>query len=116
MPKLFQGLFLAAGLTTALPAAAATLLDESFAGKPVDPKDWEIPTFKASGDGTFIGRTQFRVTQNSGLPKTDAQGAMISIETFNKAEPSFLGTEMISKQEFSAAKGLDVVVRAKMNS
>ena len=115
MPKLYQGLF-AACVLVALPARAATLLDETFAGKPVDPKHWEIPTFTAAGDGTFIGRTQFRVTQNSGLPKTDAHGAMIAIGTFNQAEPSFLGTEMISRQEFSVAKGLDVVVRAKMNS
>jgi len=119
MPKLFQGL-LAAGLLAASPlllaARAATLLDENFAGKPVDPKNWEIPTFKATGDGTFIGRTQFRVTQNSGLPKTDAHGALIAIETFNQAEASFLGTEMISAQEFSVGKGLDVTIRAKMNS
>ena len=94
----------------------ATLLDESFAGKPVDPKNWEIPTFHASGDGTFIGRTQFRVTQNSGLPKTDAHGVLIPIETFNGKEPSFLGAEMVSRQEFAVAKGLDVTVRAKMNS
>jgi beta-glucanase (GH16 family) len=116
MPKLFQGLVLATGLSAALPAFAATLLDEAFAGKPVDPRNWEIPTFKANGDGTFIGRTQFRVTQNSGLPKTDAHGATIAIETFNQAEPSFLGTEMISRQEFSVARGLDVTIRAKMNS
>jgi len=120
MPKLYQGLLLAAGLTAALPgflpAWGATLLDESFAGKPVDPKSWEIPTFKASGDGTFIGRTQFRVTQNSALPKTDAHGAIIAIESFNAKEPSFLGTEMTSRQEFAVAKGLDVTVRAKMNS
>jgi beta-glucanase (GH16 family) len=115
MPKLYQGLF-AAGLLAALPARAATLLDESFAGKPVEPMNWEIPAFKATGDGTFIGRTQFRVTQNSGLPKTDADGAMIAIESFNQAEPSFLGTEMISRQEFGAGKGLDVTIRAKMNS
>lgn len=116
MTKLYQGLVLAAALSASLPAFAGTLLDESFAGKPVDPKHWQIPTFTATGDGTFIGRTQFRVTQNSGLPKTDAHGAMIAIETFNQAEPSFLGTEMISRQEFSAAKGLDVVIRARMNS
>jgi len=116
MPKLYQGLLLATALAAALPAWAATLLDENFAGKPVDPKNWEIPTFKANGDGTFIGRTQFRVTQDSSLPKTDAHGAMIAIETFNGKEPSFLGTEMISRREFSVGKGLDVTVRAKMNS
>jgi beta-glucanase (GH16 family) len=116
MPKLYQGLLLAAALSTALPACAATLLDDTFAGKRVDPKNWEIPTFRASGDGTFIGRTQFRVTQSSGLPKTDAHGALIPIETFNDKEPSFLGTEMISRREFAAGKGLDVTVRAKMNS
>jgi len=108
-----------AGLLVAIPAIqvqGATLLDQSFAGKPVDPKEWEIPTFRADGDGTFIGRTQFRVTQNSALPKTDAHGAMIAIETFNGKEPSFLGTEMISRREFPVGKGLDITIRAKMNS
>jgi beta-glucanase (GH16 family) len=116
MPKFYQGLVLVAALSAALPAPGATLLDETFAGKPVDTDNWEIPTFRASGDGTFIGRTQFRVTQNFGLPKTDAQGALIPIETFNQVEPSFLGTEMISRGEFSVSKGLDVTVRARMNS
>lgn len=116
MHKLYQGLLVACGLTIAAPAFAGTLLDESFAGKPVNPKNWEIPTFRGDGDGTHIGRTQFRVTQNSTLPRTDAQGAIIPIETFNGTEPSFLATEMISRQEFTAAQGLDVVVRAKMNS
>jgi beta-glucanase (GH16 family) len=116
MPKLYQGLLLSAGLSAALPSLAATLLDETFAGNPVNPKNWEIPTFRGQGDGTFIGRTQFRVTQNSGLPKTDEHGAVIPIETFNPAEPSFLGTEMFSRQEFAVGKGLDITVRAKMNS
>jgi beta-glucanase (GH16 family) len=100
----------------AMAAAGATLLDEKFAGVPVDPRNWEIPTFKASGDGTFIGRTQFRVTQDSGLPKTDTHGAMIPIETYNGKEASFLGTEMISRNAFAVGKGLDVKIRAKMNS
>jgi beta-glucanase (GH16 family) len=119
MPKFYQGLVLAAGLLTigaAPPVRGATLLDEKFAGAPVDAKQWEIPTFKASGDGTFIGRTQFRVTQDSGLPRTDAQGAMIAIETYNGKEPSFLATEMISRRAFAVGKGLDVKIRAKMNS
>jgi beta-glucanase (GH16 family) len=116
MPKFFQGLVLAGALTATLPAWADTPLDESFAGKSVDPKEWELPTFQANGDGTFIGRTQFRVTQNSSLPKTDAHGAVIPIETFNGKEPSFLATEMISRREFAVGTGLDITVRAKMNS
>ena len=123
MPQQYQGLLsrraAAIAVFAAIPAFAAggaTLLDERFAGAPVDAGTWEIPTFKASGDGTFIGRTQFRVTQNSGLPKTDKHGAMIPIETFNAKEPSFLGTEMISAKEFAVGKGLDVKIRAKMNS
>jgi beta-glucanase (GH16 family) len=116
MPKLYQGLVLAAGLSAALPVPAGTLLDESFAGKPVDPGNWEIPTFRANGDGTFLGRTQFRFAQASGLPGTDANGAMIALETFNPVETSFLGTEMISRREFALGTGLDVTIRARMNS
>jgi beta-glucanase (GH16 family) len=123
MPQRYQGVLsrcaAAIAVCAAIPAfsaGAATLLDEKFAGAPVDATTWEIPTFKASGDGTFIGRTQFRVTQNSALPKTDKNGAKIAIETFNAKEPSFLGTEMVSTKEFAVGKGLDVKIHAKMNS
>jgi beta-glucanase (GH16 family) len=123
MPQLYQGPFLrragAICLCLAIPvfpAIGATLLNDNFAGAPVDPMHWEIPTFRASDDGTFIGRTQFRVTQNSGLPQTDKNGAMIKIETFNAKEPSFLGTEMITRQAFAVGHGLDVTIRAKMNN
>ena len=108
-----------AGLLAAFlasPAGAVTFLESNFAGAFVDAGQWEIPTYHASGDGSFIGRTQFRVTQDSSLPKTDKNGAMISIETYNGREPSFLGTEMISRQEFAVGKGLDVKIRAKMNN
>jgi hypothetical protein len=116
MIKTYQALILVAGLSAALPGRAATLLDEIFAGRPVDAKNWEIPTFRGDGDGTHIGRTQFRVTQNSSLPKTDAHGAVLPIETYNPGGAAFLATEMISRREFTAGKGLDVTIRARMNS
>ena len=104
----------AAGLAAA--ASGGTLLHDDFNGPSVDPMLWHIPTFTSSGDGTFVGRTQFRVTQGSGLPAISGGKLVIPIESYNPAEPSFLAGELISNQPFSAGKGIDIVVRARMNA
>ncbi len=109
----------AALLVMAGPAFAApggTLLNDDFNGPTVNADLWHIPTFTASGDGTFIGRTQFRVTQSSGLPAVSGGTLAIPIESYNAKEPSFLGTELISNREFAADKGIDITIRARMSA
>lgn len=106
-------------LVAAAPAFAAagdTLLHDDFNRPSVDPTLWHIPTFTASGDGTFVGRTQFRVTQESGLPAISDGQLVIPIESYNPKEPSFLAGELISNRTFSAGKGIDITVRARMSS
>jgi beta-glucanase (GH16 family) len=100
----------------AFAAGGGTLLHDDFNGPSVDPTLWHIPTFTASGDGTFVGRTQFRVTEDSGLPATSRGTLVVPIESYNPKQPSFLAGELISNQAFSAGKGIDVIVRARMNA
>jgi len=100
----------------AFAATGDTILHDDFNGSSVDARPWHIPTFTASGDGTFVGRTQFRVTQTSGFPATAGGNLVIPLESYNQKEPSFLGAELISNTEFSPDKGIDIVVRAKMGA
>jgi Glycosyl hydrolases family 16 len=101
------------GWTPPVGAADAFLHDE-FDGPSVDTGLWHFPTWRASGDGTFVGRTQFRAAQNGTLPAIVDGSVVIPIETYNPRETSFLGTELISNREFPLGAGLDVIVRAKM--
>ena len=49
-------------------ASGTLVLNDGFGGTAVNANVWHIPTWKSSTDGTYVGRTQFRVTQNSPLP------------------------------------------------
>ena len=96
--------------------AAEPFLHDEFDGPTVDAGQWHIPTGRASGDGTFVGRTQFRVTQDSPPPSIVGGNLVIPIETYNPREGSFLGTELITNRAFPLGEGLAVVVRAKMST
>jgi hypothetical protein len=100
---------------SALPACAAdTFLHDEFDSPAVDAGLWHLPTWRGSGDGTFVGRTQFRSAQSGPLPAIVNGSVVIPIETYNPKETSFLGTELISNRDFPLGAGLDVIVRAKM--
>jgi beta-glucanase (GH16 family) len=95
---------------------AATLLYDDFSGNIVSSSTWYIPTWVSPTDGTFVGRTQFRCTQNSSLPATNDSNAIISVESYNPTGFSFYGTDLISNQSFPLEKGIHITVRAKMNT
>jgi parallel beta-helix repeat protein len=78
--------------------------------------NWHIPTWQYDGDGTFVGRTQFRCTQNSQLPQVSDSNAIITVESYNPTGFSFYGYDLISNQSFTMGQGLIVTVRAKMNT
>ena len=123
MPK-FHKTFQAFAILTAvlavydLPNATAdtAFLNDRFSGSSVNPDLWYIPTYTSSIDGTFVGRTQFRATQDSSLPAVSDGNACIPVETYNPKGLSFYGTEIITKREFTPETGLDVVVRARMKT
>ena len=94
---------------------AATLLYDDFNGNSVDPGKWHIPTWTGPDDGTFVGRTQFRCTQNSPLPPIINGNVIIGVETYNPTGFSFYGTDLISNQAFPLVKEVPhITVRARM--
>jgi len=100
------------------PAAlfSATLLYDDFSGKIVSPSKWHIPTWVSPTDGTVVGCTQFRFTQNSSLPVVKDGNAIIEVESYNPAAVSFYGTDLRSNQSFALGEGIHITVRAKMNT
>ena len=95
---------------------ADTLFHDDFNGVIVDPGKWHIPTWEPPGDQTFVGRTQFRCTQHSPLPAAQDGNAILLVETYNPTGFSFYGTDLISNPSFSLGQGIQVIVRAKMNT
>ena len=95
---------------------AAVLLNDHFIGTRASSVNWHIPTWVSPTDGTFIGRTQLRCTQNSSLPAASSSNALITVQTYNPTGFSFYGTDLISNKSFPLGKGIAVTVRAKMNA
>jgi len=117
--ELFASAILAANFLLAGPsysAEVAPFLSDDFGGSSVNPDLWFIPARDPAGDGTFVGRTQFRVAQDSLLPAISDGNACISLETYNPRAFSFYGTEIITRKEFAPGNGLDIIVRAKMKN
>jgi len=96
--------------------AATNLLFDDYIGNTVSESNWHIPTWVSPNDGTFVGRTQFRCTQNSPLPDAKNGNAIITVEKYNPTGFSFYGTDLISNQFFSLTTGIHITVRAKMNT
>jgi hypothetical protein len=96
-----------------------SILYDDFNGTATDANNWHIPTWVSPTDGTFVGRTQFRVTQHSPLPSVSNSNVKITVETYYPISPGacFYGTDLISNLSFAPQSGqeLDVKVRAKMN-
>ena len=81
--------------------SAATRLYDDFNGNVVSADIWHIPTWVSPSDGTFLGRTQMRCAQNSGLPSIANGKAVIQLQTYNPTGFSFYGTDLISDKSFS---------------
>jgi beta-glucanase (GH16 family) len=92
------------------------LLDDDFNLNYVDPAKWHRPTWQFDGDGTYVGRTQFRTTQNSPLPETQSGMVIITVETYNPTGSDFYGTDLISNRSFSLDEEIHVTARAKMDA
>ncbi len=92
----------------------ASLLNDNFKGDSLDPTKWRFPTWSSPTDGTLVGRTQFRVTQNSPLPETRSGAAIIALDLYNPTGLPFYGTDLISEIQFQRNTGIHIIVRAKM--
>lgn len=100
------------------PAATAgpAVFTDAFEGSALSSARWHIPTWTGPGDGTYVGRTQFRVSQNSPLPPVAAGNVRISVQSFNPTGFSFYGTDLIGNKRFSVGRGLRIAVRAKLGA
>jgi hypothetical protein len=92
------------------------ILFDDFLGTIVNASNWHIPTWVSPTDGTYVGQTQFRCSQNASLPATSNSNAIIALDTYNPTGASFYGTDLISNQLFTLAQGLTITVRAKMDA
>ncbi len=92
----------------------STILSDDFTSPTVDAGKWHIPTWVSSDDGTYIGQTQFRCTQNAQLPDANNSNALIALNTYNPTGSGFYGTDLISNQPFSLGQRITVTVRAKI--
>ncbi|WP_028324644.1 glycoside hydrolase family 16 protein [Desulfatirhabdium butyrativorans] len=95
---------------------ADTLLYDDFSGNRVSSDKWHIPTWVSPADGTVVGLTQFRFTQNSSLPAANNGCAIIALESYNPTAISFYGTDLRSNQSFAVGSGIHITVRAKMDT
>jgi len=105
-------------LSVFLPSAifSASPLYDDFNGDIVSASKWHIPTWVSSGDGSYVGRTQYRVSQNSPLSATSNGAAIVTVETYNPTGYSFYGTDLISNYSFSSDNALHITVRAKLDT
>ncbi len=95
---------------------SSLLLSDEFDGSVVNGNNWHIPTWTSPTDGTFVGQTQFRCTQNATLPAEINGNAVIALQTYNPTGLSFYGTDLISNQSFAVGQGITLTVRAKMDA
>ena len=109
---LFLSVITGFGLSAA--AEPTQALKDDFNGSKLNSKLWLIPSHSPGGDGTFVGRTQFRATQDSAPPKVAEGTVRIPLQSYNPDAHSFYGTEIISRRAFAVEEGLDIVVRARM--
>ena len=107
----------AASLMAISPASRAgtTLLSDGFNGPSVNPHLWHIPKWCAAC-GTFVGRTQFRVSQSSPLPPIYYGTVILNQQTYNPTGFSFYAYELISNQQFPRGTGLDIVFHSTMTT
>ena len=103
-------------ISTATILLAETLLFDDFSGNSVSSNKWHIPTWVSPTDGTVVGLTQFRFTQNSSLPAAHNGNAIIVVESYNPHSFSFYGTDLRSNKSFALGTGIHITVRAKMDT
>ncbi|MGI9455754.1 MAG: glycoside hydrolase family 16 protein [Aeoliella sp.] len=101
--------------------AQELLLRDDFDGTGiVDPSVWRIPF---GGEGSFVGRTQFRGDFGVDFPAQGVTGGTsdgkvleIDLDTFSPIDPGnqFLGTDILTKRNFARAGGITIEARMRL--
>jgi len=97
-------------------AQTTNIFLDHFNGSIVSNALWHIPTWTGPTDGTFVGRTQFRCSQNSPLPAAVNSKAVINLDTYNPTGYSLYGTDLISNRTFLPGNGLIFTIYAKIQT
>ncbi|MFA5748230.1 MAG: family 16 glycosylhydrolase [Candidatus Absconditabacterales bacterium] len=92
-----------------------TTFFDHFEGTTINAQLWYIPTWHGNGDGTWIGRTQFRCVP-AALPPVNNSETSINFDLYNPTGFSFYGTDLISNRRFSPGNGLIFTIRAKIKT
>lgn len=93
-----------------------TIFSDHFDGTgTADSAKWKIPYWTGPTDGTYVGRTQFRCSQNSSLPTVSNSNVNITLQSYNPTGFSFYGYDLISNRTFTPGNGLNIKFRAKSN-
>src|SRR5436190_1658892 len=95
--------------------ASNILLQDNFDATSLDLHHWHLPPYSPDGS-TFVGRTQFAVSQNASPPRVSHGALHLTLDTFNPTGLSFYGTELISNKTFKIKTGLDIKIKTKLNS
>jgi hypothetical protein len=96
--------------------ATTQIFSDDFITPVVSSQLWHIPTWVSSADGTYLGRTQFRCSQNATLPLSTNSQAIINVESYNPTGFSFYGTDLITNRSFLPGNGLIFTIYAKIKT
>ncbi len=102
--------------------ADAQLLRDDFDGTGIiDPAVWRIPF---DSEGTFNGRTQYRLDFDTDFPlqgvaeaaALDGKVVELDLDTFSPLDPGnqFLGTDILTKRNFARGGGLTLEARLRL--
>lgn len=110
----FAVLLAAGNVTTCGADVEKVLFFDDFTGSTVSEARWHLPTWVSPEDGTYVGRTQFRCSQNAALPTISSGAANITLQTYNPTGNSFYGYDLISNPSFMPGDGLIVTIVATL--
>ncbi len=116
MKKLCLIFLLIGSSITVMAQMTETIFHDKFDNSVMRSDLWHIPTWVSSTDGTYVGRTQFRCSQNAALPEIINGEAVIKLETYNPTGYSFYGTDLITNRTFSMGDGLIFTIEARFKS
>ena len=91
-------------------AVTDVLINNGFGDSGVSAHVWSIPQ-----SGYPLGRTEFRSSQDSGLPVVRRGAIRLTLDTYSRDGLLTTGDQLTSNQSFTVGTGLDVKFRARIN-
>ena len=92
-------------------ASAQVIFSDDFNGTGnVDTTKWRLPFGPESGEGNFVGRTQYRGDTAVDMPQQVGGNAELHLDTYSIVDPgnAFLGHDLLTKRNFAVGGGLTI--------